>query len=276
MFHANVLGRIAGRRAGVRAVASGIRVAERRSRWHLWLDRLTSRWADRYVCVSQSVADFSIVDGAIPSDKIVVIPNGIDLDRYPAEPAELTPLGIHAGRCVVTFVGRLDAQKGVEWLIETAPAWLAGVPECDLLLVGDGPLRRSLEDACRERGIVDRVHLAGWRPDVPEILAASRLLVLPSAWEGMPNVVLEAMASRIPVVATDVEGVTELLGPAAPHQTVPYGDTEAFVGKLVTLVRDDSLAATMAAENRRRAEERFSLSTMVSAYQELWESLVAG
>ncbi len=122
-----------------------------------------------------------------------------------------------------------------EWLIETAGAWLASLPDCDLLLVGTGPLQGRLESACRAAGIADRVHFAGWRSDVPEILAASELLVLPSVWEGMPNVVLEAMASRRPVVATDVEGVRELLGPLAARQLVRYGDTQDLIDKIVRL-----------------------------------------
>ena len=226
MFHANLLGRIAARRAGVKAVVAGVRVAERAARWHLRLDRLTQRWVDRYVCVSQSVAEFSAKQAGLPPEKLVVIPNGIDLDKYPAgQPADLRAFGIAAGRRAVTFVGRLESQKGVDWLIATAPHWLAKLPDCDLLLVGDGPLRPSLEAAANGAGIADRVHFAGWRPDIHEILAASSLLVLPSLWEGMPNVVLEAMASRLPVVASDVEGVRELLGPNAARQTVAHGDS---------------------------------------------------
>ena len=126
-----------------------------------------------------------------------------------------------AGRDVVTCIGRLDRQKGLDWLLETAAIWLPQLPRCDLLLVGQGPERRKLEAQCRGLGIGDRVHFAGWRPDVAEILAASRLLVLPSAWEGMPNVVLEAMAAGLPVVATDVEGVRELLGAGCRRTSCP-------------------------------------------------------
>jgi glycosyltransferase involved in cell wall biosynthesis len=277
LFHANILGRIIARRAGVRAVLSGIRVAERGSQWHLWLDKLTEGWVDRFVCVSRSVADFSTTHGGLPPQKLVVIANGIDLDRYPAQqPVDLTSLGIRPGRRVVTFVGRLEPQKGSEWLIETAPALLAALDDCDLLLVGEGPLRHRLEAACATAGLSGRVHFAGWRADVPEILAATDLLVLPSVWEGMPNVVLEAMASRRPVVASDVEGVRELLGPAASQQTVPYGDTQGFIVKVVSFVLDDALADAVGQENRRRAEENFAISRTVAAYQELWESLVTG
>jgi len=275
LFHANIAGRIAARRAGVRRVVSGIRVAERHSRWHLWIDRLTARLVDRHVCVSQAVARFSAERARLPADKLVVIPNGIDVERYPAnQPANLEALGLRADRRVVTYVGRLDRQKGVRWLLETAPLWLERLPDCDLLLVGKGPEQAALEVVSRERGISGRVQLAGWRSDVPEILAASDLLVLPSVWEGMPNVVLQAMASRLPVLATDVEGVRELLGPAADAQIVRYGDTEAFAEKLVALMSDRALASELGRQNRRRVRSEFTLSRMVAAYQDLWESLV--
>ncbi|MBN1396088.1 MAG: glycosyltransferase [Pirellulales bacterium] len=278
LFHANFVGRIAARRAGVPRVASGIRVAERDSHWHLWLDRLTDRWVDRHVCVSRSVADYSAHRGRLPPEKLVVIPNGIDLEKYPAEkPADLREFGIPPGRRCVVFVGRLEEQKGVAWLMETAPLWLGRLSDCELLIVGDGPLRLLLEKTVKDVGTAsDQVHFAGWRPNVPEILAAANLLVLPSRWEGMPNVVLEAMASRLPVVATDVEGVRELLGPVADQQTVRHGDSQLLAERIVRLMNDPQLATHIGHENRHRVEDQFDISRMVGAYESVWESLVEG
>jgi starch synthase (maltosyl-transferring) len=274
LFHANIVGRIAARRAGVPYVVSGIRVAERR-RWHLWTDRLTDRLVDRHVCVSRAVAEFAEKTARLPTGKLVVIPNAIDLGRYPTpKAADLSPLGIPAGQPVVAFVGRLDRQKGLPWLLNTAASWLGRLPGCHLLLVGKGPLKAQLERICRRSGIAARVHFAGWRADVPEILAASSLLVLPSVWEGMPNVVLEAMASRLPVVATRVEGVAELLGPATDEQTVDYGDSQALSEKLVKYVENRESAAELGAKNRGRVVEHFGIERMVRAYEDLWTSLV--
>lgn len=275
LFHANVLGRIAARRAGVKTVLSGIRVAERRCQWHLRLDRWTEGWVDRYVCVSRSVADFTADAGGIPREKLAVIPNGIDVELYTSQPpADLSSLSIPPGRRLVTFIGRLEPQKGVQWLVETATAWLAELPHCDLLLVGEGSLQNQLETMCRAKGIAGRVHFAGWRSDIPQILAASSLLVLPSAWEGMPNVILEAMGSGLPVVATNVEGVSELLGPQTTSQTVPYGDTAALTSKILQFLHNASFVKSVGQENRRRAEEHFSISRMVKAYENLWESIL--
>jgi len=274
LFHANILGRLAARRAGISRVVCGIRVAERRGRWRLWADRWTSRWVDLNVCVSQAVADFSSARGRLPKERLMVIPNGIDVAAFDrAAAADLTSLGLRPGRRAVTFVGRLDEQKGVRWLLEHAPAWLARLDRHDLLIVGRGPQRATLEELARQRGIGPRVYFVGWREDVAAILKASDVLVLPSAWEGMPNVVLEAMAARRPVVATDVEGVRELLGPAAESQVVPPGDAESFSCKLVALADDAMLASQLGEANRRRVEEQFSLSAMLAAYQDVYERL---
>jgi glycosyltransferase involved in cell wall biosynthesis len=275
LFHANIVGRIAARRAGVGHVVSGIRVAEPGRRWRLWVDRLTDRLVDRHVCVSRSVALFAATKGRLPPEKLVVIPNGVELRRYPApRAAELRTCGIAAGRRIVVCVARLSRQKGLPWLIRSAPAWLGRLPDTDLLLVGEGPLRRKLEQLARQSGASNRIHFAGWRPDVPEILAAADLLVLPSTWEGMPNVVLEAMASRLPVVAADVAGVRELLGATAEEQIVQYGDSGGLAARIVMFMENTPRAAEVGDKNRRRAEQTFSIAKMVTAYEQLWESLL--
>ena len=276
LFHANFVGRIAARRAGVPRVICGVRVAERSSRWHLWLDRLTSRWVDRYACVSQSVARFCVEQAGLAADRLVVIPNGIDVQKFPAtNPVDPIMLGIPAGHRLVSFVGRLESQKGVRWLIESAPHWLSQVPDCELVMVGRGPEQAPTERLCFQSGIGQRVHWLGWRGDVPQILAASHLLVLPSRWEGMPNVVLQAMASGLPVVASDVEGVRELLGDDAPQQVVPYGDTPALVERLCRLLLQPDLAAGIGRRNRSRACRDFRIEGVVAAYQQLWTSLLS-
>lgn len=273
LFHANLLGRLAARRAGVPWVLSGIRVAERQHGWHLRLDRLTSSMVDRYVCVSQAVADFSAKTGGLPEDRLAVIPNGIDPQKYPAKPADLRPLGIEPGRCVVTWVGRFDPQKGVKWLVQNAAGWLGKLSGHDLLLVGKGPEQAGLQRWCQQQEFGPRVHFAGWRSDVPQLLAASQILVLPSRWEGMPNVVLQAMASGLPVVATDVEGVRELLGPTADKQTVPWGDSAALASRIIWLAGHPHKATQLGQKNQLRAHKKFSLDQTVRAYETLWESL---
>lgn len=274
LFHANLVGRVAARRAGVSHVVAGLRVAEHARRWHLWLDWLTSRLVQRYVCVSGAVAEFSRTAGRLPAEKLVVIPNGVDLDRCAlAPPADLSSLGLAPGRRAVVFVGRLEHQKNVLWLIEHAGLWLDRLPEHDLLLVGDGPLREPLRQRLNALSWGRRVYMAGWRPDALSIIKASDLLVLPSLWEGMPNVVLEAMACSRPVVAADVEGVQELLGASAAEQIFSPGDARALADRIVRVCTDRAWAQELGAANAQRAAQ-FSLPAMVAAYERLYAELL--
>jgi starch synthase (maltosyl-transferring) len=254
---------------------AGIRVAERHNRWHLAVDRWTSGMVERYVCVSQSVADFSHSHGGLPRDKLVVIPNGVNVQHFDqAAPIDLTQLGVPAGRRAITYVGRLDRQKRVDWLLHAASRFLPNLPEHDLLLVGRGPERERLETVAKELGLAERVHFAGWQAQVPAILKASELLVLPSAWEGMPNVVLEAMACGLPVVATDVEGVREVIGPQAQSQVVSAHDQPAFAERVRSLAGDARLGRELGSANHRRAAMEFTTRSSIKAYERLYESLL--
>ncbi len=275
LFHANVLGRLAGWAAGVPVVVSGIRVAQRHGGpWRPWIERLTDGLVARHVCVSQDVAEFSRTRGHLPKRKLAVIPNGIDLTQYPGTACDLRSLGLAPGHEAVTFVGRLDHQKGLDWLLDSCPTWLARATNHDLLLVGDGPEHARLERQSATLGVSNRVHFVGHRSDVREILAASRLLVLPSRWEGMPNVILEAMASGLPVVSSDVEGVREVLGPHAASQVVAFGDREGLTNKITALIQGRDLAAQLGQSNRVRVEQAFTIQSMVRKYEALWSSLL--
>src|SRR5262249_18358910 len=157
------------------------------------------------------VADFSIAQARLSPGKIVVIPNGVDVAKFSTvRPADLSACGIPPGSQTMITVGRLDRQKGLGDLIEAAAQVVPKYPQPHFLLVGEGPERPLLERLIAEKGGSDHIHLAGWRSDVPELLAAGTGLVMASHWEGMPNVVLEAMAAGLPVIATRVEGTTEL------------------------------------------------------------------
>jgi starch synthase (maltosyl-transferring) len=275
LAHANVLGAVVGHRLGIRPIVAGIRVAEQRSNWHSVLGRRTARWVDKYVCVSQAVADFAEQVMRLPREKLLVIPNGIDVAAFhDAVPASGAKLAMEAGRRMILFVGRLDRQKRPDWLIERLPAIAQSLPEHDLVIVGEGPLRGTLNRRAEQLGVADRVHLVGWQPDVARFYAAADLLVLTSAWEGMPNVVLEAMAASRPVVATDVHGVVELLGDTAAEQVVPLNDPQALVAAVVRIAGDKHLATRLGTQNRQRVAGHFSIEATVRAYVELYRSLL--
>ena len=212
LFHANIVGRIAARLAGVRIVISGIRVAERRNRWHGRIDRWTNHLVNINVCVSRGVADFSATVTGLDRQKLTVIPNAVDADKFVGiQPADLTPLGIPCGSRVFISVGRLESQKGFDVLIEAISLGNSLPADVYFLIVGDGPQSVSLRQQVELHALQERIRFAGRRTDVPELLAASMTFILSSRWEGMPNVILEAMAAGLPIITTSVEGTDELV-----------------------------------------------------------------
>ncbi|WP_197442652.1 glycosyltransferase [Lignipirellula cremea] len=273
LFHANVVSGLAARRLPA-GLAFGIRVADPR-RWRQQAERWLSRHAQQIVCVSQSVARFAAEAGFAP-DKLAVIPNGIDLDAIPPDGAtkEMSAWGA-PGRKGILFVGRLHPQKGVDLLLQAAPAMLAAAPEHDLFLAGDGPERAACERLAASSGMGSRIHFLGWRPDVGRIMAASDLFLLPSRWEGMPNALIEAMAHGLPVVVSQVEGVAEVLGPQHGEQLFTPGDAAELQEKATRLLANPLAMARLGAANRHRIGEAFTLPGMVRQYENLWGMLAS-
>jgi glycosyltransferase involved in cell wall biosynthesis len=135
-----------------------------------------------------------------------------------------------------------------------------------------------LEKVAAQQPCQERIHFLGHRRDVPELLAASDLLLLPSRWEGMPNVVMQAMAAGLPIVATVVEGIEELLLQQSELslQTCKFGDTAAFASKVNRLLNDDNLRKITGMENQEKIRQHFKIEKMVTAYEELWMSCCEG
>lgn len=276
LFHANIAGRIAGRLAGITQIVSGIRVAERRSRWPLLLDRWTTRLVRSNVCVSQEVARFSIDIGGLPSDRVLVIPNGVELNRFRnVVPADLAAFGIRSGEPVLVCVGRLDRQKGLNYLLEAIPHVQSHGQTAKWLLVGDGNEGPTLRQIVTERGLDQHVFFAGWQRDIPAILAASTGLVLPSLWEGMPNVVLEAMAAGKPVIASAVEGVSELVTPGATGWIVPPRDPIALSQAMRELLSQPERAHQFGQTAQDIVSRNWTWERVVTQYQELYLRLAS-
>jgi starch synthase (maltosyl-transferring) len=276
MFHANVVSGLARQAGSLGALSLGIRVADP-SRWRQRVEARIARRARRTVCVSQSVADFAARQMGIDPESLEVIPNGIDVRACVSRaPADLTRFGVAPQRRAITCISRLAEQKGIDLLIRAAPDLFHELPDHDLLLVGDGPEAASLRRLAAERRVAERIHFAGWQPAVPEILLASDLMVLPSRWEGMPNVLLEAMACGRPVVCSAAEGVAEVLGPLADSQTAPVGNLQVLVRKTLAIIHNPDLARQLGRQNQQRVRDQFSLDEMVRRYSALFETLSRG
>jgi len=276
LFHANVAARLAAPLAGGPWVVGGLRVAERRKRWHLTLDGLTIRLSAGSVCVSAGVERFAREVGRLPAERLTVIPNGVDVDRIDrAAPLPRSAIGVPEAAHLALFVGRLDAQKGVSILLDAAGRVAEARPDWNLAVVGDGPDRADLgRRADADSRLAGRVHWLGRRGDVPGLLKAADLLVLPSLWEGMPNVVLEAMAAGRAVVATAVEGSEDLVLPGRTGWLVPPGEPGSLAEALLSAAADPGRLRAYGAAGRERVAAEFTPARVVEAYDRLWSRLL--
>jgi starch synthase (maltosyl-transferring) len=276
MFHANVAARLAAPFARDPWVVGGLRVAEHQKRWHRVIDRVTARLGAGSVCVSRGVERFSREVVGLAPGRLTVIPNGIDTAAYEkVTPLPRAALGVPSGASVALSIGRLDVQKGLADLLNAAEWVTARRPDWHLVLVGDGPERPWLLRRMAARPVLARqVHWLGRRDDVPALLAAADVLVLASLWEGMPNVVLEAMAARRSVVATAVEGSEDLVIPGQTGWLVAPHDPAALGQALLEAALDPERRRRFGAAGRARVEAEFSLTSMVLAYERLWARLL--
>ncbi len=275
LFHANLAGRIAARLAGVEHVVSGIRVAERRGRWPLRLDRWTNRLVERNVCVSEAVRKFSEEQGGLPAAKSVVIPNAVDVDHYASvEPADLWEFGITDRARTILFVGRLTPQKSPLTLLQAAEQLFPLYENLHLLFVGEGALLAELKAWVAERNLERNVHFAGRRNDVPALMRSTFCLVLPSLWEGMPNVVLEAMAAGLPVVASRVEGVEELIEDGRTGLLVSPRSDDELASALTGLLDDPEFASRLGMKAQVNSQSRLTWDEVARKYDALYRELL--
>jgi len=279
MFHANLLGRIAGRLAGVPIVVSSIRNENfggpRRDR----MLRMTDWMGQISTTNSNLAADKLVKRGVVPRERIHVIPNGLVLDKFTVKNSSRTEfrqqLGITERDFLWLAVGRLEEQKDYSNLLQAFKIIIQDGHEAQLRVAGQGPLLENLQRQSINLGISGRVVFLGLRRDIPLLLDAADGFVLSSAWEGLPNVVMEAMAAAKPVVATSVGGVPELVQEGVNGYIVPPGDSEALavaMVKMMALPEADRWA--MGRAGRAHIEANYSLERVVDQWEELYRQLL--
>ncbi|RMF40557.1 MAG: glycosyltransferase [Planctomycetota bacterium] len=276
LFHANVACAWACRGLHTQLVG-GARVVQP-NRWRRLLQRWASGRMQRLVCVSQDVAESCHRTERIPQEKLTVIPNGIAVDRSALPQVRWEAFGLPKSARVILYVGRLDSQKGLLEFMERADSILSLLPDHHLVLMGEGPLADALQHRMTAAQHRDHMHLVGWHPDAIAWMQAAEMLILPAKYEGMPNVVLEAMAVARPVVCFHVEGIRELLGDAAGAelQTVPAGDYDSFARSVVRIASDPGLQRELGEANLHRIDSRFSLATHMQSYVDTYTHLLQG
>lgn len=242
--------------------------------------RLSSRWIDRVLTVCRSNLPFLIHRQRVPGEKAAVVYNGIPAsygaNREEWRATTRRDLGLEDSTTGFVFVGSLIERKGVGLLIDALAA-LGGSP-WRLFVVGSGEMRTSYENAVLERGLSGSVAFLG---DVEEraverILSAADCLVLPSFLEGMPYVILEAMACALPVLATRIDGIPEAVPDGEAALLVPPGDAAALGAAAARIAAEPELRASLGANGRRRFERFFTLEVHLERMESLYCDLIGG
>lgn len=269
VLHVHLIGYEGGRQAVLAGWLAGVpvRVCTRHTapepadpRVHRWsIERIVNARLHRSIAVSEASAAAQIAVLRLPPDRMSVIANSVrtDLISYRDVSAGRASvrerLGIPAGAPVVGCVARLSAQKGICFLIAAMPEILRSVPSAQLVIVGHGDLRRELEAAVEGIDRPGAVYFVGYQEDVRSYLAAMDVFVLPSLFEGMPLSVLEAMSAGLPVVASRVGGVPELVVPSVTGTLVVPADVHGLAVAVSELLGDASLRRRMGEAARERA-----------------------
>ena len=243
------------------------------------LRRHMEAWAlgrARAITVNSSPAlDYTKQYYGAPARKLHFIPNGIESirDHAPSDQEIRKRFNLSPDSPVILGIFRLDPQKNLDLFCSVVEQALPGFPGSHCLIAGDGALRGWLEERVRRSPCQSQITLLGPSDEIPALLAAGNILLLTSHFEGMPNVVLEAMSSGLPVVATQVGGLIDLIEEGTTGYLCPAGDRDKLASACIKLLQDPARAREMGRRARVRCEERFSVEKMIQAYLDLYRDL---
>lgn len=275
LYYADIMGALTGKLGGVKAVFFWETISS--PEWlvprRLISYRAAAKLCDKIVSVSKRTADFLIEDRKIHPDKIEIIPYGVDLKKYSNgnDNKIRKKLNIKAKEKIIGMVGRLVTQKGHVYLIDAAEETVKKHPDVKFLIIGEGELRADLEKRVKNSNLENNFIFLGSRDDVPDLLKAIDIFTLPSLFEGLPNVILEAMASAKPIVATSVDGTKEAVKNGETGILVPPKDPQKLSEALCELLDNPQRALDYGKKSRRRVEKYFSLEQQVKSFENLYE-----
>lgn len=278
-FYAGMLGVIAAQNTGVQIIVSQRHLQLSDRAVHIWGERFKNRLAHRIIVNSEAIRDRILASSRVSPDKIVLIRNAVTFSE-PAPSFDAThdalcrELGVKTNVRIVGIVAKLRPEKGHRFFIDAARRIAHSLDDVHFVLVGDGPLRHKIELQAQQSGLGDRVHLLGDRMDASRLYAGFDVAVLASLHEGFPNAVLEAMAAGVPVVATAVGGVTELIRDGKTGYLVNSGDAEGLARRIAFALQDRTGRARIAERGRRFVMDSFGAQRMVQAVQGLYDELM--
>jgi len=280
----NWIGPFAGWMAGVPLRISSQRNSNRKDRnfFHK-IDAFiaNSPLVHKMTTVSEATRKFSIETVGIRAEKMVTIRNDIDYDAYSGSEITHTDkarlmdeLNLHKSNIIITLIGRLQEQKGHEILINAIPCIASKHNNARFLIVGEGPDMAHIKKIVSSRNLDMYVRFTGSRSDVPAILSVTSIVVLPSLWEGLPNILLEAMAAGVPVVASDVDGCSEIVVHESTGLLVEPGSSDALAKAIISLIDFPCKREDMGNAAKKTAQDKFKKGTTTKKYLELYEELL--
>jgi glycosyltransferase involved in cell wall biosynthesis len=277
-YKSDVVGLLAARRRGlpIVAVARGWTGATWRVRLYEWLDRLSLPRMDAVVCVSEAQAR-KVGKTGVHAERLHVIRNAIHTERFlptgAAARQVLQSLFARPRALLIGAAGRLSPEKGFDVFVEAAASVVRTRPDAGFVLFGDGPLRGAIARQIARLGLADHFVLAGFRDDLDRLLTGFDLTVLPSYTEGLPNVVLESFAARVPVVATAVGGTPEVIEDGVSGYLVPAGQPAPLAERILALLGSAALRERMGRHGQRQMRAHFTFEVQARQYRELFETL---
>jgi glycosyltransferase involved in cell wall biosynthesis len=274
----NFYGRGAAMIAGVPVIVATEHGPVGGSSWKKRLsDRMLWRYTDHIVAVCEAVRPPLLKRNRTTPPKVSVIYNGVDLDRFAIKRSKhqvRQDLHLEADAPVIGVIARLDAVKGHQYLLEAMPEILMSIPQAQLMFVGTGPLEQWLHQRIAQLALKSHVLFLGLRRDIPELLKAMDVFVLPSLCEGLALALLEAMACCLPVVASRVGGIPEVVEDGRTGVLVPPGDSDALAQAIIVLLKDEEKRHRMGMLGKERVLSQFTAQHSVAQLEALYESLL--
>ena len=258
LVHANAAATLTSFRHSRVRYFQAIQTTQRRPAWHWWVQAAVQGRAERIIVPSQSVADCAHVRSLVGRRRIVVIPNAVDVDRF----QRIARIAA-AGEFRLGFIGRLDPVKHVPNLVTAMSRIEARVA---LHIFGDGPDRARIEQTVARLGLSGRVTLHGMVACPEDALSQIDAIILPSEAEGLPMVLIEAMAAGVPIIATDAPGIRDVVQNGRTALMVPVGDVAALASAIGRLAGDVGLRDQLVAEARVTVAQRFTWERVMSQY----------
>lgn len=244
------------------------------NRIRLALDTLSNRLATHLIAVSDSCRKFLIERERVPAEKISLVQNAIDLGRYSkscgTRAEARRSLGLPAGVPVVAGVGRLNPQKNFTLFIQIAAEVSKRHPDAIFLLAGEGPEEDLLRRCVREAGVGERLVFSGYVADTRRVYLAADVLLMPSLFEGLPMTLLEAMAMEVPVVASALDGIAEVVEDGTDGFLVPSGAGGLFADRVCRLLEDSALASRIGQAASQKIAARFSAVRMCAEVEGIY------